>query len=524
MEKREIDLKIAEVSKSVLSYCMARTRNQHDAEDLSQDILLEIARSLPNLRDDKAFYGFLWTVADNVYKKWYKKRMNRAECELSESMPDEDDPFEGLEENYDIYLLRRELALLSEKYRKAMILYYIQNKSCVEIAEILEISESMVKYLLFKARKILKEGMIMTRNYGEQSYNPKNLEILYMGAGPNKFYALMKDNLIRKNILWTCYNDNLTEEEIALQIGVSLPYAENDIAVLTNAGLLVREGNKYRTNIVIITDEARKEMDIKAAAVQETLTKKVKDFISENIDNVRKIGFKGADMSENSMRWLITTMILKSAYEKANDELNIWKNAPKTAFGEEAYVCAEENPNNSGGGFNTCYIDGGNFGADIVMRFMDWLEKPQSDHHDFYRNDNFVKIYAKLCRDIAPEENEFEIQIVAELIKRGYAYKKDGKIFVTMPVFSAEQYREITDLLRPIVDEISVLDIKTVDEMAAVLKNHAPTHLKKQVRNICAISIFDFCIGVPAKMLHDEGYISDNWNAVEIATSYIVLK
>ena len=41
MEKHELDEKITAVSKSILSYCMARTSNQQDAQDLAQDIVLE---------------------------------------------------------------------------------------------------------------------------------------------------------------------------------------------------------------------------------------------------------------------------------------------------------------------------------------------------------------------------------------------------------------------------------------------------------------------------------------------------
>lgn len=45
MDKHEMEEKIAEVSKTVLSYCIARTSNWHDAEDMAQEILLEIAKS-----------------------------------------------------------------------------------------------------------------------------------------------------------------------------------------------------------------------------------------------------------------------------------------------------------------------------------------------------------------------------------------------------------------------------------------------------------------------------------------------
>ena len=129
VDKQELDAKIADAAKSLLSYCIVRTSNYFEAEDLSQDIILEIYKSADNIRNKDAFYGFMWAVAGNVYKQWCKNKARNKECELIDNLYDE---FEFLsDENSELYLLHRELSLLSEKYRRAVILYYIerQNKS-----------------------------------------------------------------------------------------------------------------------------------------------------------------------------------------------------------------------------------------------------------------------------------------------------------------------------------------------------------------------------------------------------------
>ena len=138
MEQQEIDKKITEISKVIFSYCAARTPNQFEAEDLAQDILLEIYKSAPNLRNDKAFYGFMWGIAGNVYKTWCKNRGKKIEYALTDQCLEVIDPFEELSD--DLMILRRELTLLLQKYRRAAILYYIDNYSCLEIAKILSIS------------------------------------------------------------------------------------------------------------------------------------------------------------------------------------------------------------------------------------------------------------------------------------------------------------------------------------------------------------------------------------------------
>ena len=388
MEKHEFDLKIAEVSKSILSYCMARTSNQHDAEDLAQDIILEFIKSSPNIRDERAFYSFMWSVAGNVYKQWYRKKLRKNECELTDDLCDENENQDFLLDYSDIYQLRRELSLMSEKYRRATILYYLENKSCSEISEITSTSESMVKYLLFKSRKILKEGMNMDRNYGEQSYKPKCLNLMYMGEGPNKYWKLINDNKIRQNILWACYNDSLTEDEIALQIGVSLPYIENDIKELTDTWLLKKDGYHYKTNIIILTDEFEREKASKLSMLQNKIADKLKDFIDNNETKIRSIGFLGNDMSLSSLRWHMVTMMLFYAYSFVGDKLFNNETRPVTAFGEHAYIWGVENII---GGFNCCSIRADEWKTTIDMYFMDWYARPNMHHNDFYSNIKWVK-------------------------------------------------------------------------------------------------------------------------------------
>ena len=74
MDKQELDLKIEEIAKSILSYCTARTSNYFEAEDLAQDIIVEIYKSAGNLRNADAFYGFMWAIAGNVYKQWCRDK------------------------------------------------------------------------------------------------------------------------------------------------------------------------------------------------------------------------------------------------------------------------------------------------------------------------------------------------------------------------------------------------------------------------------------------------------------------
>ena len=292
VDKAELDSRIEQAAKTIRSYCIARTSNDLEAEDLAQDIILEVYASVCTLRDDRAFYGFMWSVAKNVYKQWCRKKKRRVPLEDCYWL----DTFKSEEEDDDIYLLRRELSLLSKRYREAVVLYYVHQQSCVEISAALSISENMVKYLLFKSREIMKEGMGMERRFGEQSYHPRELEFQFWGCGSNCYEPLLESR-IAKNILFACYYEKLTAEQISLEIGVALPYMENELEMLCKCGLLKKEGKRYLTSIAIFTKELKDEIVCKTQMYNERIADMIVHAVEENEGRIRANGFGGSDMS-----------------------------------------------------------------------------------------------------------------------------------------------------------------------------------------------------------------------------------
>ncbi len=59
----------------IFAFALKRTRNRHDAEDLSQDIVIEVLRSSSSLKDLNAINGWLWAIAKNTWKRWVYRRV-----------------------------------------------------------------------------------------------------------------------------------------------------------------------------------------------------------------------------------------------------------------------------------------------------------------------------------------------------------------------------------------------------------------------------------------------------------------
>lgn len=516
MDESKFNEKLTDAAKTIFSYCMAKTSNKEDAEDLSQDILYELIRSAKSIRNENAFYGFMWSVANNVYSHWYKKKLKNATCELDESIASDEDLF-NIEGNNDIYLLRRELSLLSEKYRKATILYYIDRKSCQEIARSLDITESMVKYLLFKSRKTLKEGMNMERNLGELSYNPKTLHPMYHGQGPNRFYDFMQSK-IKQNIVSSCYNDALTVQQISLETGIPLPYLDDEIKVLEEKKIIIKEGNHYKANIVIISTECADEIERAVTKYHEQIADKIQAFMEERMTDFKAVGFINNDFSENTLRWQLEAVLFRKICGVNNEIIH----TPKTGWGENAFIwCVEKLPRNHM--FNYCGV--GSKQGDSIY-FFDYLGlgNRKGDHHDFYGNERYINIFCDICRGETKDFSEYDLEAIAEMIKKGYVIKTDDLFKATVPIYTAEQYDKITECANRFVYDKLLAVIKEMDDATArILGSHTPKHLQDQVLGIAATDKFVNAVCIPAKILIDRQFLSTAWHPLEMPTTYVVL-
>ncbi len=513
MNEIELHEKIAEVSKTIFTYCMAKTPTREEAEDLSQEILYELIKSAENIRDDKAFYAFMWGVAENVYKQWYRKKSKNNTRELADDIASYDVFSE--DENNDIYLLRRELTLLSEKYRRATILYYIDGHSCSEISSALAVSESMVKYLLFKSRKILKEGMSMERNLGELSYNPKTLIPMYNGEGPNHFWDFMQSK-IKQNIVSACYNDALTVQQISLETGIPLPYLDDEIKALREKQIIIREGNHYKANVIVITSECTDEIDRAVAKYHVQIADKIELFIKENMQRYKGIGFIGCDFSENNLRWQMAAILFRMIFGTYS-----WPNAkvPKTAWGERAFLwCLEKMNTNQI--FSFCDQDSK---KEDRIYFFDY-GNGKGNYHDFYGNDRYINIFCDICRGETMIFSEYDLEAVAEMIKKGYIIKEKYSYRASVPIYTAEQHKTILDVMGDYISVELASIIQQMDETAAkILSDHTPKHLQSQVAGIASMDKFVNAVCIPATILVERQFLSTAWHPLEMPTTYVVL-
>ncbi|MEM6290245.1 MAG: sigma-70 family RNA polymerase sigma factor [Myxococcota bacterium] len=130
------------------------------ADDLAQEVFLRAYRGLVGFQGRSAFGTWLYRIAYNVYLN------NRTRVKRFAELPEDYDAAAIAPEtamSAPRSDLRRDLSAaietLPERYRAVVVLYYLEEVSYPEIADILSVPLGTVKTHLHRAKKLLRERM-----------------------------------------------------------------------------------------------------------------------------------------------------------------------------------------------------------------------------------------------------------------------------------------------------------------------------------------------------------------------------
>ncbi len=317
-------------------FCLKKTGDSHEAEDLTQDIALQVLTALQNGTRPQHFSAWVWQIARNRYCLWANRKHKRAEYETGDSLDAyeiEDEgqrPDEQIIRTEELRLLRRELAFIRGDYRDIMVAHYIDGKSLREIAAELSLPESAVKQRLYRARILLKEGMDMAREFGVRSYKPEHIgftNICDRLGDRGQPHTLVEPKL-NQNIFATAYGTPQSAEELAIEMGVSLVYMEDTLERLRMETLLIKKNGKYETAFPIISREAQLEIHETFAALMARILPPLEEGIDRLMEQYREAGAScyGPYQDYEDAKWVI----LMRCYEGLYD---VCPNTPKYRLG-----------------------------------------------------------------------------------------------------------------------------------------------------------------------------------------------
>lgn len=131
-------------------WCGSRT----DAEDITQQACIKLARSLGQFRFESTFSSWLYRLVINCAKDWYKSQQRfhgDSDATAEEPASAADNAETG------IYLLQvlQQLEQMAEGFKETALLVYAEGLTHAEAASILSVKESTVSWRLHEIRKQL---------------------------------------------------------------------------------------------------------------------------------------------------------------------------------------------------------------------------------------------------------------------------------------------------------------------------------------------------------------------------------
>lgn len=166
------DYLVQKYRRPLVRFMYRMARNPAIAEDLAQEVFLRVYRSRATYEASAKFTTWLYRIATNLAVNHARDtRHERPEVTVSLDEPDEEtgatfevpDNAVGAEQamvrRERVLAIRRKVAALPERQRLAVIMHKYQQMDYKQIAEILKLSESATKSLLFRAYETLREQL-----------------------------------------------------------------------------------------------------------------------------------------------------------------------------------------------------------------------------------------------------------------------------------------------------------------------------------------------------------------------------
>jgi RNA polymerase sigma-70 factor, ECF subfamily len=149
LPREELILRVIEkYSNTVYRLAISRTKSVHDAEDIMQNVFIKFINCNINFESYNHIKAWLIKLTINLSKNlltsaWFKKT-----TALDENI------VAVIKEESEVYGFVLDLPT---KYRTVIHLFYYEDMTTANIAEILNIKESTVRSQLHRARNMLKE-------------------------------------------------------------------------------------------------------------------------------------------------------------------------------------------------------------------------------------------------------------------------------------------------------------------------------------------------------------------------------
>jgi len=166
------DILIEKYRKPIINFMYRMVHNQAVAEELAQEVFLRVYRSRQTYRAEAKFTTWLYRIATNLGVNHARDtKYERAAQNVYLDQPDPEtgttpdvaDDTTSVEEdllkNERMRAIRQHVMALPERQRNAVLMHKYQGLDYKQIGDVLKLSESATKSLLFRAYQTLRETL-----------------------------------------------------------------------------------------------------------------------------------------------------------------------------------------------------------------------------------------------------------------------------------------------------------------------------------------------------------------------------
>ena len=459
-----------------------------EAQDLAQEILIEIARSLPELRDPDRFVAWCITLGKRVCAHWSRRQSRRRriwdQFHLTEESADPSiaaspfvDPHVAVLEGDRRDLIVRSLKRLGTHTQETMRLFYIEEWSLSDVARRLGVSENTVKQRLYAGRRRLKEElehMPVTAEERQHAAVDPLLDFRHTGSwtgNGEQIHALLRPLLVQQILLQIAKSPQ-TIAQVAAAIGVDRIYVEDHLSTLIMTELVrMTDDECYVADFIILDQDIQDKFDERGRIWGRVAAEKLAACLPR-----LRAAFDMCDLEEKGfgwdyMRWLVLPAWVASAgIRQAAPELyridlplrpdgNRWvfSGRPVGTAGPKWESWCSIITDNAECGF-------GSFGTPALGYKTSPIPDGGGEKRAILRS---LAAGPKTLDELAPEEED-RTELV-ELIAGGYCRKSSDRIYLNLPLITPTVdrvlYPVVQEVCREIATQVYKPGLEGIDEL-----------------------------------------------------------
>lgn len=224
-----------------------------------------------------------------------------------------------------------------------------------------------------------------------------------------------------------------------------------------------------------MTDAYEKEFVKNTASVYAGVGAQVYEKAVALLPQFRALDFAGNQFDDNRLLFAMLNIAMVNAFQKAKEKSPLGE-MPKLALGGNGWIFGCDNDyvnyhflgvtmetwNEAG----TAWFSAENYS--VIERCQHY------DHADFFEKAE------TMCAAVLNEKADRDKIVLPELIEKGFVTCADGVLSANFPVFTAEVYRKVQELVAPMTELVCDCMLQISEQAEKLLTEHAPAAVKSQ--------------------------------------------